>query len=358
MANGASPFLPSWRLLPSSSSSKSRPRALILLLLLISGLHPNPGPPSTPLPTLLQWNCNGLRGCAAELLDFLRHHRIAVAALQETKLSDSASLPTFPDYTLVPKNRQGGGGGGVAFLVHHSLPFTNIDTSFVADAAAESQGINVRLNNSDVDIFNVYLPPVSSCPPRHQPEIESLLNHSDGDAFVVGDFNAHHSAWSSSLEDARGRKLASVFANHPYIILNNDTHTRLSPTDNDLHTSPDISLASPHLALATTWTTHITLCSDHLPITIALPTDDPPPGSAKTYTNFRAADVVRFRELSEADFASVPLPTSCSSGEKTFRRLVRRASKRSVPAGRRTNSHQDCLEKRRIWLNRETISEQ
>ena len=56
----------------------------------------------------------------------------------------------------------------------------------------------------------------------------------------------------------------------------------------------------------------------------------------RSYTNFRAADVARFRDLSEADFTSVPLPTSCSSGEKIFRRIVVRASKRSVPAGRCT----------------------
>jgi hypothetical protein len=97
-------------------------RGLILILLLVGGIHPNPGPPlvmnhpshtSSSQPssqTFLQWNCNGIRNSSTELNDFIRSHHIKIICLQETKLKASAKCPTFPDYTVLRKDRQVGGG--------------------------------------------------------------------------------------------------------------------------------------------------------------------------------------------------------------------------------------------------------
>ena len=86
-----------------------------------------------------------------------------------------------------------GGGGGLGFSIHHSLPFSPINCSFNTDDKLEIQGINILLNGSETAIFNVYLPPPPSCPPRYTPNLRPLLDFiDDGDAFVLGDFNAHH----------------------------------------------------------------------------------------------------------------------------------------------------------------------
>lgn len=53
---------------------------------------------------ILQWNCNGLRGCIQELLWFMERHDIKVAALQETKMTSIASIST-PNYSLVRVDR-------------------------------------------------------------------------------------------------------------------------------------------------------------------------------------------------------------------------------------------------------------
>ena len=55
----------------------------------------------------------------------------------------------------------------VTLFVHHSLPFTPIDCCFINDSRIELQGINVSSNDTDFAVFNVYIPPATSCPPRY-----------------------------------------------------------------------------------------------------------------------------------------------------------------------------------------------
>ena len=204
-----------------------------------------------------------------------------MAALQETKLSLKAKSPIFPGYTLLREDRPRGGGGGVALLIHHSLSFSRIDTSFLRDKFIECIAIRVEINGADLDLFNVYIPPASSCTAHHSPDIGPILHLSDNDVIVCGDFNVHHGGWHSTLVDIRGETLANTIENSPLIVLNEDTPTRLPTNGNP--TSPDISLASAHLALASHWSTLVGLNSDHLPILVALPTSQtlPPPGQQR-----------------------------------------------------------------------------
>jgi hypothetical protein len=76
------------------------------------------------------------------------------------------------------------------------------------------------------------------------------------------------------LSDSRGEGIADLIEASPLIILNQDTPTRLP--NHGAPSSPDLSLALANLALACTWSTHIALSSNHLPITITSPSDDIP----------------------------------------------------------------------------------
>ena len=98
---------------------------------------------------------------------------IASASLQSKKrsLNANSNIPSIPGYNLVRQDRLGGGGGA----------------------------IKIKLNQLDVNIFNVYVPPASSFHRLHRPDLSSILDHADDDSFVLGDFNAHHSAWDASL---------------------------------------------------------------------------------------------------------------------------------------------------------------
>ena len=113
----------------------------------------------------------------------------------------------------------------MALLIHHSISYTPIDTSF-SDAHAELQAVKLQINNSDIVLFNLYVPPASSCAAGYQLNVDSILTHSDDDTVILGDVNAHHDAWHSPLlADARGRRLASAIADNPFIILNENEVT-------------------------------------------------------------------------------------------------------------------------------------
>jgi hypothetical protein len=119
----------------------------------------------------------------------------------------------------------------------------------------------------------------------------------------------------------------------------NDPDTPTSLPKSGAPTSPDVTLASAHVALASTWVTNVKLNSDHLPITITLPSDEvSPPRTAKLYTNFRKADWPAFIRECEAVFRGLEMPTSCGAGEKTYRRVLLTAAKHAIPAGYR----RDC----------------
>jgi hypothetical protein len=231
-------------------------------------------------------------------------------------------------------------GGGLAFLVHHSLPFTPLTSPIGQDKVIESQAIKVFLNSAYVGIFNIYIPPASGCPRGFTPDIAPVLNLPN-DVLVVGDFNAHHSSLDYCLSDVRGDAFVTAIDLSPLLTLNEDSATRIPSAVNQPPSSPDITLATAHLALELSWSIQITFNSDHLPILIEFPNNLVPPGTSrvKTYTNFSKADWPCFIRESEAILRACPLPTSCSSGEKVFRDALLSAAKLSIPAG----YVQDCV---------------
>jgi exonuclease III len=70
--------------------------------------------------TVLQWNAAGLRG-RRELKNFLSHHKIDIACIQETFLKEN-QLYSIPDYIIYRRDRSNvRARGGVAFIVHRSI---------------------------------------------------------------------------------------------------------------------------------------------------------------------------------------------------------------------------------------------
>ena len=90
---------------------------------------------------------------------------------------------------------------------------------------------------------------------------------------------------------------------------------------------------SRRTALSLSWFFVSTLNSDHLPTAINFDKDSPPASSRPSFTNFRRADWEAFKRESERLFAHVPFPSSCSQGEKDWRRVIQRESTKHIPCG-------------------------
>jgi hypothetical protein len=273
-----------------------------------------------------------------ELLDFLTVHSIKVACIQETKFFAPSKAPSFPGYTVIRKDRLVGSGGGLMTLIYHSVSYTNVDSSLltILDQSLKLLAVQIDIGSSKLEVFNVYLPPISSCPPGHKPDFAALLDFPGQDALFLEDFNAHHATWFSDRDpaDSQGDLLASVLESSSFCSLNADLSSHL-PFNNDPGSSPDISLAPAHLLPSLTWCAHTSLNSDHLPITISFLTDDLPPRARRSFTNFKLADWASFIWVSEDAVSKLEDPTNCARDEQMLRSILLDASRHHIPSGYR-----------------------
>ena len=277
-----------------------------------------------------------MKGKLTQLLLWLNENDIKVAALQETKLHKNSKIGDTPNFTLIREDRVKDSGGGLAFLVHSSLPFQKLD-SITNDPHIEHLAIKIE----NLTITNLYIPPTSSCnTPGYQSSISPYLPV--GEALVLGDLNAHDALWHSQLQDARGTAIAEEIGDSNLATINEDTHTRLPPNENGLPSSPDVSLASLSLLPYASWESHSELGSDHLPLTITLATDITTiPSEKKTFLNFRKANWAKFYMETEEQFAKLEPPPDVYKGEKTFRLIINKISRASIPAGRIKETFQE-----------------
>lgn len=216
---------------------------------------------------LLQFNCNGLSPKLDEIVDYMVRHYIVLAAIQETKFTARSTITSKGSFNIIRQDRAKNKGGGLAFIVHNTLPHRSISIPpSHPDPHPEQQSIVIRAVNKDFTITNVYIPPNSSCASGYLASIAHLLQTQDH--IILGDFNAHHPLWFSNISpDARGEDLAAEIDSSDYCVLNEDLATRVTASS---LSSPDVSLASSSLIPLIDWHTEIALNSDHLPISLEI----------------------------------------------------------------------------------------
>ena len=270
-----------------------------------------------------------------ELLDHLEKERILVAAIQETKLTCKSKVKKTPNYSLIRKDRGSNKGGGLAFLVHESIPFHQEKTpaNLDSDKHLESLTINIPSKSGDFMIRNVYIPPTASCDQLYQPPINNIFDDLNDTSLILGDFNSHHESWySEDSHDARGNLIVDTIAGKSFGIINEDQPTRVTA---DASTAPDLSIASVNIMPTTTWSVDKILNSDHLPITITVQADITKCRSGKkTYINFDKADWIKFTNETENVFANATPTDNIYKDELFFRKTIQNAAKHCIPAGR------------------------
>ena len=153
---------------------------------------------------ILQWNTNGIGNKQMELSIFLEAQKVKVAVIQEFKLTAQSRSPNIQNYTLLRQDRRLRPGGGLMFFIHNTVSFTRkpLSTTSKNDPHLEELTISIAMDNTELLITNVYIPPASSCNGRYSPPLDHLLTGTD--SLVIGDFNAHHSLWHSGTTDTRG----------------------------------------------------------------------------------------------------------------------------------------------------------
>ncbi|XP_069961970.1 uncharacterized protein [Bactrocera oleae] len=263
---------------------------------------------------ILKFNCNGLLSKIEVIVAYMSRERISIAAVQETKLNSRSDLLSCAGFNVLRKDRERDNGGGLAFILHNIVQYRLIDGDIDhRDTTLECQGIAVRSGDVELEIFNIYIRPVTCCPTGYHPNIGALLRGEN--RLVLGDFNAHHDLWHSCLSNDRRRmELAEQI---------------------DDSTFCTMTIASGGLMNSITWQPTLTLASDHLPIIISI---EKPPHfiyvDNRTFINFSKANWVGFTEFIESTFNALPIPTDVIVGERQFRKVIAAATARFIPAGR------------------------
>lgn len=208
-----------------------------------------------------------MRGYLANLpsLDLIIiKYKPKVIAIQETMLVQNFIPFSNRSYTLINKNSNNR-SGGLAFLIHKSVLFTEIQIN----TTIPCQSIEIRIPKitHSVHIYNCYLSPSIKYTPT---DFNQLNSHLDRNTVLLGDFNAHNPLWGGSSCDRRLTIIEDWIENLPLVILNDGTPTFLNYRGKD--TSIDLSIVSSHLSHLFNWdVSDYTFNSDHFPILLSIP---------------------------------------------------------------------------------------
>ena len=221
------------------------------------------------MSSILQWNCNGLSRHYEELKVLITENKINIICLQETHLRPNSTfnLHHFTSYHTNHINNDKA-CGGVAIFVSDDFISTPIQLN------TRLQAVAVKVSSHlSYTLCNIYLPPRERI---ISTEIENLLSQLPSPFCVVGDFNAHHNTWGSSIDSTKGKTISNIIDSHNLILLNTGASTHFSAAFNS-SSAIDLSICSPQLAPFITWESNsFDLCgSDHFPIFIQIKNNTP-----------------------------------------------------------------------------------
>ena len=271
---------------------------------------------------ILQWNCRGLKPNYQDLQSVIRWRNPFIICLQETKLAPAVTC-SIKGYAVFRKDVQSLtiAHGGVLIAVHHSLPVRPLLLSSPLQAVAA----RVHFGHREMTICSLYLPPGTALPVT---ELRRLLLELPAPVLIVGDFNAHSTAWGCDHTGPRGRILESFISDESLCILNTGHRTHFTmPTGQT--SALDLTLVSPQLAQLFTWSVNDEpLGSDHFPVWIQSH-DNPVLGSRPQRWNIRKADWETFQLSAEKSFSSKSSSSVISA--EHFTTMILDSAERCIP---------------------------
>ena len=271
---------------------------------------------------ILQWNCRGIKPNHQDLQTVIRWRNPMIVGLQETKLAPAMTC-AVKGYSVYRKDvdSQTVAHGGVLLAVHHSLSAKPL----LLRSPLQAVAARVHFCHREVTVCSLYLPPGAALPVA---ELRQLLVELPAPVLVVGDFNAHNTAWGCDTTGTRGRLLESFIRDEALCILNTGERTHFTLPSGQT-SALDLSLASPQLANLFTWSVHDDpLGSDHFPVWLEYQ-EDPVLGNRPQRWNLRKADWVEFQGTVEQSVLS-RADTSAMSPED-FTAVIISAADGSIP---------------------------
>ncbi|GFQ83843.1 RNA-directed DNA polymerase from mobile element jockey [Trichonephila clavata] len=282
---------------------------------------------------ILQCNINGLCTSATrvkldQLLDLANRHQAHIIAIQETKLKPTYNLK-LREYCILRKDRLNKGGGGLIFLIRNSN-FECVELPPFSDTELEVQAIKIKWNNKCLNIYNAYQPPgkrgVSS---------DTLILMFTDSSFILGDFNAKHPLWGSSVANDRGNELSNLLDDHAFCVLNDGTPTYCSHSY-DSRDALDVSFANPDIFPSCSWTVLDSVGSDYSPVLIELSHTHKTPNSKNAlFWNFKKANWGLYKSSLDNSLSGVVSFCDLDSKWRFFNYSVLRAACVAIPRGNR-----------------------
>jgi ribonuclease HI len=209
----------------------------------------------------VQWNCRSINNKKSDLYHIISKFDPFVVSLQETWLKPKYNFK-ISGYSCLREDRSDC-FGGVAILVKHSIPFNHIP---LPNHSTDFSIIAADINN--ICFVSIYIPhPNTSL----YNEIEQIFSSLPKPLIIMGDFNAQHQSWGSSISNYYGNKILEIMDHNNFCILNNGEPTRRSaPTEGS--SAPDLTICTPSLASSLSWNTlSSTYGSDHFPVIVTFP---------------------------------------------------------------------------------------
>ena len=195
---------------------------------------PNHSKTIRPL-NVLQWNAEGVFNKKVPLTERLHKEDVDVACIQETHLNTNHRF-SIRGYQTFRLDREGRHKGGVLILVRNNIAASDfkVDTN----QQAEIHGVKITVDNSAINIFNLY------CPPDKDLSLQHIQVPSQN-CLAVGDFNSHSTSWGYGETDRRGDEVEDWQIENNMLLLND-------PEDPPTFFSRRwISTSTPDLAFAT-----------------------------------------------------------------------------------------------------------
>ncbi|NEV49196.1 hypothetical protein EUZ93_01570 [Wolbachia pipientis] len=217
---------------------------------------------------ILQWNCRGIRG----KLPFLQHicQNLDILCLQDTLLYPHSTF-RINAFQSIRKDSEQPGQRGICILIKNNLIFNHVDTSALQHPSVEIQGVSIDYSEDkeQLIILNIYRHPNLHTPQIWFEDISRLFTTAKK-ILIVGDFNAHHTAWGGSKTDRVSRMLLNAMDNVQAYIVNDGKPTLLTAPGTN-RSVIDITIASADLAVACeVITEEDTGDSDHFSVNISI----------------------------------------------------------------------------------------